>query len=262
MKGYLMRVTTMLSLMVICVTMCIPALAADHLDEGLTTELKSTELATLTTDSLEAYFSKEDAKTLIEETNKMIVEQAEKGFKYIGSTISVSERPYSVNGTSTSNDPYYVEVQDHYTSKPKTINDSSHGMKYWLDVAWNVYLGATTKYTWVAATILGVEPSAFMSSWQKGDRLVNTTTNVYHRRCYKMYNEVQDRDEWYYETKKLVATEYVDCYTVDAAGNPYRDEKSQTFTRYTEHYFQSDWIDNYVRQACAMGLMTDIDRFA
>ena len=62
--------------------------------------------------------------------------------------------------------------------------------------------------------------------------------------------------------KKLVATEYVDCYTVDAAGNPYRDEKSQTFTRYTEHYFQSDWIDNYVRQACAMGLMTDIDRFA
>ena len=78
MKGYLMRVTTMLSLMVICVTMCIPALAADHLDEGLTTELKSTELATLTTDSLEAYFSEEDAKTLIEETNKMIVEQAEK----------------------------------------------------------------------------------------------------------------------------------------------------------------------------------------
>lgn len=262
MKCCLKRVTALFMLIAIGVTMCIPSMAAEYSDEDLTTELESTELAPLTTALLEPYFAEKDAETLINETNAMIAEQAEKGFQYMGSTISVSASPYSVNGVSASNDPYYVEVQDYFTSEPKTLNDSSRGMRYWLDVVWNVYIGATTKYTWVAATVLGVEPSAFMSTWQAGDRLVNTTTNVYHRRCYKMYNEMMDMDVWYYETRKLVATEYVDCYTVDSAGNPFREEDSESFTEYTEHYFQAAWIDNYVRQACAIGLETVIDQFA
>lgn len=241
MKHNLKRVFALVMVIFTCVTMCIPAFATDHLAEGTMPENGNVELAPLSTTTLAPYFSEEDAELIVSETNEMIKEQTAKGFKYVGSTISVSETPNSVYGASASNNPYYVEVKDYYTSDPVTVNNSSHGMRYWLDVAWNVYIGATTKYTWVAATILGVEPSAFMSTWQQGDRLVNTTTNVYHRRCYKMYNEVMDMDVWYYETKKLIATEYLDCYTIDAKGNPYRDENSQDFTRYTEHYFQSSW---------------------
>ncbi len=262
MSRYLKRATALLMLAITCMTMCMPAFAVDYLEAATISKVDSVELVPLTTTTLEPYFSAEDAERLVEETNEMIREQKTKGYKYVGSTISVSEMPNGVYGASASNDPYYVEVQDYYTSEPKTINDSTRGMRYWLDVAWNVYIGKTTKYVWVAATILGVEPSAFMSTWQAGDRLVNATTNVYHRRCYKMYNEVMDMDVWYYETKKLIATEYVDCYTVDSEGRPYRASDDESFIRYTEHYSQEDWIDNYVRKACAMGLETVIDDFA
>lgn len=158
-----------------------------------------------------------------------------------------------------SHTPYYVNVKDTYTSDPVVLNDSSAGMWYWLDVAWNVYVGVKTKYAWIAATVLGIEPSAFSSTYRSGDTLTNTTTKVYNRKCYYMYNNHSEHDVLYYETYKLVITEYVDLYTSTGDGNPYRESGEETFTFYTEHYDDTAWIKEYVTNACNNGLLFQRD---
>lgn len=206
--------------------------------------------------SLEDVFSTEQIVIFNQETEKMKDEEAKRGYTLVSSQVLIPAT------TTLSNDPYYVTVIDTYTSDPVVLNDTSKGMRYWLDVAWNVYIGTTTKYSWIAATILGVEPSAFYTSYREGDTLTNTTAKTYYRRCYKMHNEILEIDDWYYETRKLVVKEYVDLYTFTTDGNSYRDSDSKDYTFYTEHYFNTDWIDEYVRYACSAGLMVQIDKFA
>ena len=76
-----------------------------------------------------------------------------------------------------------------------------------------------------------------------------------------MYNEIMDMDVWYYETQQLHVTVYEDLYTVDANNYPFREEESETRTFYTEHYFDDEWIDQYVRYACMASLETSFDSF-
>ena len=75
-----------------------------------------------------------------------------------------------------------------------------------------------------------------------------------------MYNDHSDHDVLYYETYKLVITEYVDLYTSTNDGTPYRDSGSETYTFYTEHYNDTAWIRDYVINACNNGLLFQRDQ--
>lgn len=210
---------------------------------------------------LEQNFSDEELKILETERNNQDKIEAKNGFTERTTDIIVSKD----NNISTSDiqarsnvyigdSIYYVDVVDTYTSKEEILNKSTKGMSYWLDVTWNLAIGSTTKYLWKATTILGLNPSNFLSTYKSGDKLSSTRTKVVKRRCYKKYNSILKYDVWYLETRSETIKNYVDLYTFDKSNNSIRKSNTDTKTFYSKNYSNTTWIKNYVNNACATNL--------
>ncbi|WP_337575296.1 hypothetical protein [Fournierella sp.] len=207
---------------------------------------------------LDEFFVEEDLNTFIEDSKELIEENTSDGLLYTGSTIS-----FVPATRAAGSDISVVKVSDHFVQKTPTIlNDSSHGMSYWLDVVWNIVIGTKTKHAWKAATVLGVEPSMFDSKWHEGDLLQNTTAKDIDRYFYKMYNSIQNEERAYYQTEESFYTEYVDVYTVDLNGKSFRASGDYRHSYRTEHFNDEDWIHNYVRNACRLNILVcEIDKY-
>ena len=207
---------------------------------------------------LSNFFAADDAAVFISETNALIEKEEALGFTHVGTELKIQpRRTYS----DSQADPYYVTVTDTFTSETDIVNDEGFSIREALVRAGNIILGLQSKWIWIPAAILGVDASDFHSDYRSGDQLKETVQKVYNRRCYKMYNEILDMDDWYYETQQLHVKVYEDLYTVDANNFPVREEDYESRTFYTEHYFDDEWIDQYVRYACMAGLLTAFDSF-
>lgn len=210
---------------------------------------------------LEKNFSDEELERLEGERAEQDEIESKNGFTERKTEIIVSKdnnifesNIQTLNNVNIGDSIYYVEVVDTYTGKEEILNNSSKGMAYWVDVAWNLAIGSTTKYVWKATTILGINPSNFLSTYKPGDKLASTKTKVVRRRCYKKYNPILKYDVWYLETRSETIKNYVDLYTFNKNNESYRNSKTDTKTFYSENYSNTTWIKNYVNSACANNL--------
>ncbi|WP_300379831.1 hypothetical protein [Clostridium sp.] len=192
---------------------------------------------------VEEVFSESQIKSLLQDTLNQDEDESANGLTRIASIVVkpiIKEKGLSYS---------WVDIVDTYTGKEEILNSSSRGMAYWLDVTWNLVIGNTTKYFWQASTILGLNPSNFMSNYKSGDKLSSTKTKVITRRIYKKYHPVMNLEMFYVETKKQVVKNYVDLYTFDKYNNSVRVSQTDTQTFYTEHYFDPTWITDKVNSA-------------
>lgn len=214
--------------------------------------------STVQPQQLSSFFTVDEAAEFISETNALIEKEEAQGFTHVGTELKIQpQRIYSASQA----EPYYVTVTDTFTSETDIVQDEGFSLREGLERVGNVILGLQSKWIWIPAAILGIDASDVLGGYREGDQLKETVQKVYNRRCYKMYNEIMDMDVWYYETQQLHVTVYEDLYTVDANNYPFREEESETRTFYTEHYFDDEWIDQYVRYACMASLETSFDSF-
>lgn len=208
-------------------------------------------------DILKENFSKEELRKLEAERKEQDRIEAENGFIKRTTEVIISQpeaknyimKSRSNNKVSIGDSIYYVNVIDTYTGKEEILNKSSKGMAYWLDVTWNLTIGKT-KHLWKACTVLGLNPSNFLSDYEPGDKLSSNKTKVVARRCYKKYNPTMKKDMWYLETRSETIKNYVDLYTFDKNHKSVRKSKTDTKTFYSYHYSDTNWIKNYVNNAC------------
>lgn len=216
---------------------------------------------------LEKNFSKAELMILEAERKEQDKIEAENGFTNRTTNVIVSKPQknygtYSNNKIGIGDSIYYVTVVDTYTGREEVLNelDKRFGLAHWLDVSWNVAIGTQTKYFWIAATVIGVNPSDFSSNYKRGEKLSSTKTKVVSRRCYKKYNPTRRMDVWYLETQNVTIKNYVDLYAFDKNNNSIRKSNTDTKTFYSEHYFDTNWIKDYVNRACKLDLFVKTDK--
>lgn len=147
-----------------------------------------------------------------------------------------------------------------YTSVSEKA-DGVTGMATLLDITFNIWIGSVTKVAWKATTLLGLNPSSFMTSYYTGDLLTETNQFIYNDKYYCMY----DKDKQYWplvRTTQLNLATYVDLYTRTSAGTPYRDSEVLYSTKYTSHYNDTSWILSEVAvNKLYNGMVVTYDKF-
>ncbi len=175
------------------------------------------------------------------------------GFKKVEEIIFEVKQPKSVYSKSASSHPDGIKRIDKvrlYVDGPVTLNKNNHGMKYWLDVSWNLIIGTYTQKAWKAATILGLNPSNFLPTADPGDKLTRTYQKVYRDYYYTKYNPLQHKDNLYVRTSALELTTYLDLYTVDKNNKAVRCSEHSENKYYTQYYGNGTWIYNEVNRRC------------
>ncbi len=147
------------------------------------------------------------------------------------------------------------------TPPAEDLTDNTTGIKTLLDITWNVVIGVKTKYFWIAATVLGLNPSNFFSKYQQGDVLRKSETFVYNDKYYCYFDE--NNDYWpVLRTSQLNLSVWLDLITHTTDGLPYRDSGVTSGTFYTEHYYDQEWIETecYVNWSMWKGLSVTYDQ--
>ena len=157
--------------------------------------------------------------------------------------------------TSTNHIAKVVQSVRTYTSETEELSKSKYGMAHWLDVAWNLAIGSKTKYVWKAATILGINPSNFLSKYHRGEALKRTYQRTYRDILYYGKNS---RNEVHpcIRVSKLILTTYVDLYTSTKTGSAYRKSSSSKKSYYTEHYGDMSFISEQCLDNSTFGGMS------
>jgi hypothetical protein len=207
-------------------------------------------------------FSEEQLQKMKEEDDEMLKRGLKKveAVYFINNNLTKTSNTFGVNATSS--DLKWVDGVRQYNSQTTTLNNSSKGMRYWLDVAWNLVIGSTTKYIWKAATIFALNPSNFLPNGVSGDSLTNHYQYVYYDRMYQMQNP---RDSnWYncVRISRLELTNYVDLYTLDVNNKAVRKSTSTTTSYYTKHYPDYNWVIQQAKvNVTYCGMTVTLDTF-
>lgn len=214
----------------------------------------------ISSNELSDIFSSKELDKLNQESYKQDLEQKNNGFTKTSTEIKVENNntsklsPFLMSKSSSNDAITCVTLTDNYTGKEKILNDKSSGMAHFLDVTWNITIGAQTKKFWVASTILNLNPSNFFTTYMTGDKLSSTESKVIERKCYKKYNSIQKTSVWYVETRKVTIKNYVDLYTIDKNKKSIRKSGTDTVQATSEHYSNSAWINNKVNDMCKNNL--------
>ena len=197
---------------------------------------------------LKDYMSIEDIKKLEEETYKINELEALNGGKNVKTEIIVKAplNRFSSNGIKE------VNVKNHYVYEEEILNKPNDNITKLLDIAWNFYVGTKTSYVWQAISVLGISPSTIndLVPYKTEEKLTSNKTKVISRNCYSKYNNIQNRDVWYLETREETIQNYVDLYAYNKRTNRYErysGEDEETF--YSENYFNKNYIIDYVNNA-------------
>ena len=198
------------------------------------------------------YFTDEEKDFL----SKQEKEMNNLGYKLKERNVKVQTAPStrSINGITRNT------VQNVYTSDTVNRSDSRKGMKYLIDVAFNFYidrLGQRLSFVSVASNVLNVSPSSLMSTWQKGDKLTSTESDVITDVFYRGYDGI-GVERSFFVTEKTVAKVYWDLYTV-AYGQPVRDSNDDTNTFTTVHYYDTNYCFNKAAQLRDSGVTWTTD---
>ncbi len=162
-------------------------------------------------------------------------EMFEQGFIKTEEKIYVveSKEPRSVDAVTTR-----VVIDENSYNKPaKQLNSKKYGMRHWLDVAFTLTIGEGPKIVSTAATILGVNASAFLPEWRSGDMLEESESKILREKW------VQVKTESGYvnagRATKEDITVYVDLRTtkeVNGSLQSYRDSNEKEYQNITKNY--------------------------
>ena len=199
---------------------------------------------------LSNYMSYEDIKKLEQDSYEMDKIEAKNGGVNIKTEIIIEKesRSLSSNGIKKS------IVRNEYAYPEKILNKKDDNIIKLLDMFWNYYVGTKTSYTWQAISILGLSPSTVKSFLPNGQsqKLSSTMTKIVERNCYSKYNKTQNRDVWYYETRKEIIQNFVDLYVCNKNSNRYERYSQMDDAAFTSNNFYNEsYIINYVNNACA-----------
>lgn len=134
-----------------------------------------------------------------------------------------------------------------YTTETKVLNKQK-GLAAVLDIAWNLTIGSKTKYVWKACTILGVNPSNFMTTKYNGDLLTQTYQYKYEDYWYYGISNMDGKSYPGFITSHLTLTNSVSCYGFTKSKKAFQRHKSVTKHYYTKNYNNPTYIKQRVKE--------------